>query len=61
MLFRSVPVVSDPMVHGTLWFFSDSKRDFSSNELAILEITAGRIAAEIEKAALVKELKSFRV
>ena len=56
-----VPVVSDLMVHGTLWFFSASKRDFSSNELAILEITAGRIAAEIEKAALVKELKSFRV
>jgi len=55
-----VPITSDSTIHGTLWFFSEVQRDFMPEELAVLEITAGRIAAEIEKTALVKEIKALR-
>ncbi len=55
-----VPVGSEVMVYGTLWFFAGTRRDFNSRELAVLEITAGRVAAEIEKTALVKEIKLLR-
>ena len=55
-----VPIVSDSTIHGTLWFFFDLERDFAAEELAVLEITAGRIAAEIEKTALVKEINVLR-
>lgn len=55
-----VPVCSDAAVYGTLWFFADRKRDFSTDDLGILEITSGRITSEIEKAALIKEIKFLR-
>ena len=55
-----IPIVSDLTVHGTLWFFSDTQQNLTTAELAILEITAGRIAAELEKTALVKEIKTLR-
>jgi len=55
-----VPVASDLMQYGTLWFFADCVRDFCPEELAVLEITAGRIAVEIEKTALIKEIRMLR-
>jgi len=55
-----VPIASDTTIHGTLWFFSEISRDFDPEELSILEITAGRIAAELEKTALLKEIKVLR-
>ncbi len=55
-----VPVSSETTIFGTLWFFSDIPRDFTTGELAVLEITAGRIAAEIEKTALIKEIRMLR-
>jgi len=56
----SVPIASDSTIYGTLWFFSEVPRDFAAEELTILEITAGRIAAELEKTALVKEIQVLR-
>ena len=55
-----VPVASETLVYGTLWFFSCNEKDFTTEELAVLEISAGRIAVEIEKSALVKEIKYLR-
>ena len=55
-----VPIASDSMIHGTLWFFSEVLHDFTSEELSILEITAGRIATELEKMALLREIKVLR-
>ena len=55
-----VPITSDSTIHGTLWFFFERRREFAAEELAVLEITAGRIAAELEKTALVKEIKALR-
>ncbi|MCL2303761.1 MAG: GAF domain-containing protein [Planctomycetaceae bacterium] len=55
-----VPIASDSTIHGTLWFFSDIPRDFATEELTILEIAAGRIATELEKMALVKEINVLR-
>jgi len=55
-----VPVTSDSTIHGTLWFFFDTRREIATEELSVLEITAGRIAAELEKTALVKEIKTLR-
>jgi len=55
-----VPIASDTTIHGTLWFFSETQREFSPEELTILEITAGRIAVELEKTALLKEIKVLK-
>lgn len=55
-----VPVLSEMNVYGTIWFYANERRDFSNEELAIMEITSGRVSAEIEKAALVKEIKILR-
>lgn len=55
-----VPILSEANTYGTLWFFYEQERDFETRELSILEIAAGRIAAEIEKAALTKALRNLR-
>lgn len=56
-----VPVASETSILGTLWFFSDRKRDFSRRELSALEIVAGRIASELERSALLIENRRFRL
>ena len=55
-----VPVVSPMSVIGTLWFFSDQVRDFSDKDVRLMEIITGRIAAELERAALLRELHACR-
>lgn len=47
-----VPVSSSTMPLGTLWIYCDHCRDFSSQETNLLEIVAGRIAAELEREML---------
>ncbi|MGL6225829.1 MAG: GAF domain-containing protein [Thermoguttaceae bacterium] len=54
-----VPLQSDETTYGTVWFFSDKERSFSEHELSVLELATGRITAEIEKAALIKEIKGI--
>ncbi|MDR2440815.1 MAG: GAF domain-containing protein [Planctomycetaceae bacterium] len=52
-----VPVASPMSIIGTLWFFSDQQRHFSEHDLRLLEIITGRLAAEIERASLLRELE----
>ena len=58
-LFRMaicIPVTSPMSILGTLWFYTDDRRDVDAKELELLEIVAGRIAAELERAAVLREL-----
>jgi serine phosphatase RsbU (regulator of sigma subunit) len=48
-----VPVSSPSMPLGTLWVFSEEQRDFTSEETNLLEIVAGRLAADLEREMLV--------
>ena len=55
-----VPITSPMSVIGTLWFFSDQRRDFSEKDVRLMEIITGRLAAELERAALLRELEQTR-
>jgi len=52
-----LPVMSQQSVWGTLWLFSDQRRDCTEHELNLMEYIAGRLAAELEKSALQRELE----
>jgi len=52
-----VPVTSPMSIIGTLWFFSDSKRDFAERDISLMEIITGRIASELERVALLREFE----
>jgi serine phosphatase RsbU (regulator of sigma subunit) len=47
-----VPVASPTVPLGTFWAFSDRQRDFSPQETNLLEIVAGRLAADLEREML---------
>jgi GAF domain-containing protein len=47
-----VPVSSPSVPLGTLWVFSSAQRDFSPQETNLLEIIAGRLAADLEREVL---------
>jgi phosphoserine phosphatase RsbU/P len=47
-----VPVSSPSIQLGTLWVFSDQSRDFTPEQTNLLEIIAGRLAAELEREML---------
>ncbi len=47
-----VPVSSPTMPLGTLWVFSDRSRDFAPEETNLIEIVAGRLAADLEREML---------
>lgn len=50
-----VPVSSPTTILGTLWVFSNNKRDFNDSQTNILEIVAGRVAADLEREMLLRE------
>ena len=50
-----VPVSSPRMLLGTLWVFTDTKRDFNPVQTNLLEIVAGRVAADLEREMLLCE------
>ena len=50
-----LPVMTQQSICGTLWFFSDQRRDWTEHELSLLDYIAGRLAAELEKLALYRE------
>jgi serine phosphatase RsbU (regulator of sigma subunit) len=50
-----VPVSTSTVPLGTLWFFGDSVRDYSSRETNLAEIVAGRLAADLEREMLLQE------
>lgn len=55
-----VPVSSMSNLYGTLWLARDSEEDVSSAVTTVLEIIAGRIAAELEQAALLRKIQADR-
>lgn len=55
-----VPVSSPSMPLGTLWVFSSDERDFSDPQTNILEVVAGRLAADLEREVLVDEAVAAR-
>ena len=61
--FRSavcVPISSPTTPFGTLWTFCDHGRDFSVDETNLIEIVAGRIAADLERAVLLNQTLKLR-
>ncbi len=50
-----VPVASPTMPLGTLWIFSQVGRDFTSEQTNLVEIIAGRIAADLDREMLLAE------
>lgn len=47
-----VPVSSPTMPLGTLWVYSERSREFSPHETNLVEIVAGRLAADLEREML---------
>jgi GAF domain-containing protein len=52
-----VPVSSPTTPLGTLWLFSDLPRDFSDSETNLVEVVAGRLAAELEREVLLDDAR----
>lgn len=50
-----LPVSSPTDPLGTLWFFADTVRDFSDQDIHLAEIIAGSIAAELQREVLLSE------
>ena len=50
-----VPVSSPTTILGTLWFFSNDRRDFTDTQANIVEVVAGRLAADLEREMLMRE------
>jgi len=50
-----VPVSTPTTLLGTLWVFADEQRDFNDRETNMLEVVAGRIAADLEREAMRRE------
>ena len=52
-----VPVSSSTTPLGTLWVFSDDPRDFSDPQTNLIEVVAGRLAAELEREVLLDDAR----
>lgn len=50
-----VPVATSTTILGTLWIFCEKKRDFTASQTNVIEIVAGRIAADLEREMLLSE------
>ncbi len=46
-----LPISTPTTILGTLWVFSDQQRTFSDRDIDLLEVAAGRVAAELEREA----------
>jgi serine phosphatase RsbU (regulator of sigma subunit) len=50
----AVPIATPTTLLGTLWVFCNERRDFSDQETNILEVVAGRLAADLEREMLLR-------
>ncbi len=50
-----VPVATSTTILGTMWVFCETRRDFNDRETSILEVVAGRLAADLEREMLLEE------
>jgi len=55
-----LPVMSQQTIWGTLWLFSERRQDCTEHELKLMEYITGRLAAELEKSALHRELATMQ-
>lgn len=55
-----VPIASATTILGTLWMYSNTVRDFTPSEQNLAEITAGRLASDLERAVLTREVRVLR-
>jgi hypothetical protein len=56
-----VPVSSPTTPLGTLWLFANEFREFSSAQTNLLEVVAGRLAGDLEREMLLREVASLRI
>jgi phosphoserine phosphatase RsbU/P len=49
-----VPISTPTSLLGTLWVFCNQRRDFSDQETNMLEVVAGRLAADLEREMLLR-------
>jgi serine phosphatase RsbU (regulator of sigma subunit) len=49
-----LPISSPTTILGTLWIFSNEKRDFTDRETNVLEVVAGRLASDLEREMLMR-------
>jgi serine phosphatase RsbU (regulator of sigma subunit) len=52
-----VPIGSQTMPHGTIWFWSDKPRKHTSTEIEVANLAAGRVMSELEHSLLGSEVK----
>ncbi|MBN2023063.1 MAG: SpoIIE family protein phosphatase [Pirellulales bacterium] len=50
-----VPVATSTTILGTLWVFCRKKRDFNDQQTNMIEVVAGRLAADLEREMLLRE------
>ncbi len=50
-----VPISSPTTLLGTLWIFGDEPREFTDQEVNIVEIVAGKVASDLQREMLLKE------
>jgi serine phosphatase RsbU (regulator of sigma subunit) len=50
-----IPIASPTTILGTMWVFSDERRDFTEQQTNILEVVAGRVAADLEREVMRRE------
>jgi len=55
-----LPIMSQQHIWGTLWLFADQRRDCTEHELNLMEYIAGRVATELERLSLHRELTQSR-
>lgn len=49
-----LPISTPTTILGTLWVFSETARSFSDKDIELLEVTAGRVASELEREASIQ-------
>jgi len=55
-----LPVSTATTILGTLWMFRKEASDFTPQEQNLAEITAGRLASDLDRAVLTQEVRSLR-
>lgn len=55
-----VPIGSQSMPHGTIWFWSEESRNYSATQVEVANLSAGRVMNEIEQSILGEELQLSR-
>jgi phosphoserine phosphatase RsbU/P len=55
-----VPIGSSSMPHGTIWFWSNEARKYTTAEVEIANLTAGRVMGELEQTILGKEVQQAK-